>query len=240
MVAVYFSGRDQLSELATPGMITPEEERLYYHLARSYWDPQLTYLEVGTWLGRSTTRICQGLESAAPQSWRLFCYDAFVWRADHMPKAARQGMPPEVARLREGDSFREAFLSLMGSFGDRITTVQGMVQDAPLLLAEALPARAKLGVLFVDASKGWENAQLLRAVAPHLTTDTRIVFQDFFINSAITLQALLMWLPLEAELVVSDGGSIVFRVAQEIPPNHALFSEGQLQEDRGKGDQEGV
>jgi len=92
------------------------------------------------------------------------------------------------------------------------------------VLAGAFPPAAKLGVLFVDASKGWDNAQLLKAVARNLAPGTRIVFQDFFMNSAATLQLLLMLLPqLVPETIVTDGGSIVFEVVGEISPDDPLL-----------------
>jgi predicted O-methyltransferase YrrM len=230
MTAATFQARYSLSTLSNPGMITAEEEQLYYHLASSFWNPDRFYLEFGTWLGRSTTRICEGLESAAPGKWRLNCYDLFRWNADHIPKAEKAGMPTAVANLKTGDSFKDAFLTLMGGFKDRITTFQGAVHDAPRVLAGAFPLVAKLGVLFVDASKGWDNGQLLKAVAPHLTPGTRIVFQDFFMNSAAFLQLLLMLLPqLQPELVVAKGGSCVFEVIDEIDPEDKLFAPNSIQ-----------
>jgi hypothetical protein len=224
MTAVPFKAAYSLPVISNPGMISPEEEQLYFHLARTFWSPDRFYLEFGTWLGRSTTRICQGLETAAPGRWRLNCYDQFLWHADHIPKAEKAGMPAAVAQLRSGDSFRDAFLSLMGDYRRRITTFEGSVRDAPQVLAGAFPPAAKLGVLFVDASKGWDNCQLLKAVALNLAHDTRIVFQDFFMNSAASLQLLLMMLPqLEPETVATNGGSLVVRVTAEIDPDNPIF-----------------
>ena len=226
MTAVPFQASYTLTEIANPGMVTPEEEQLYFHLAQTFWSEDRFYMEFGPWLGRSTTRICQGLEAVAPGKWRLSCYDLFRWGGDHIPKAAKAGMPAAVAGLKEGDSFREAFLSLMGDFKHRITTYEGGVADAASVLAGAFPAAAKLGVLFVDASKGWDNAQLLKALARNLAPGTRVVFQDFFMNSAATLQLLLMLLPqLVPETTVTDGGSIVFEVVGEISPDDPLFGD---------------
>lgn len=224
MRATPFQPTYTLTEIPNPGMVTPEEEQLYFHLARTFWNEDRFYMEFGPWLGRSTTRICQGLEAAAPRQWRLNCYDLFRWHGDHIPKAARGGMPAAMVGLKEGDSFREAFLTLMGDFRGRITTYEGAVADAASVLAGAFPPSAKLGVLFVDASKGWDNAQLLRAVARNLTPGTRIVFQDFFMNTAATLQLLLMLLPqLAPETTVTDGGSVVFQVVGEISPDDPLL-----------------
>jgi predicted O-methyltransferase YrrM len=224
MMAQPFSNRYSLSPIMNPGMITAEEEQLYYHLARTYWREDRIYLEFGTWLGRSTTRICQGLDDAAAGRWRLNCYDMFRWNADHAPKAERGGMPAAVAKLQTGDSFQEAFLTLMGDYRSRLTLFTGAVKDAPQLLKDAFAPDQKLGVLFVDASKGWDNGQLLKAVANHLTPGTRIVFQDFFMNSAIFLHLLLMLLPqLVPECYVTQGGSLVFRVEGAVSPDDPLF-----------------
>ncbi len=224
MTAALFEAEYSLPEIANPGMITPEEEQLYFHLAKIFWSPRRFYLEVGTWLGRSTTRICQGLEAAAPSRWRLNCYDLFRWQADHIPKAERAGMPAAVANLKSGESFRDAFLTLMGDYQQRITTFEGHVENAPTILAGAFTPDSKLGVLFVDASKGWANGQLLKAVAQNLTEGTRIVFQDFMMNSAVYLQLLLMLLPqMVAETVVHDGGSMVFKVVDDISAEDPLF-----------------
>jgi hypothetical protein len=99
MIASAFQPVESLVEIANPGMITVEEEQLYLHLARSYWSPDRFYFEFGPWLGRSTARICQGLQSVAPGRWRLNCYDLFRWKADHIPKAMKAGMPSAVAGL---------------------------------------------------------------------------------------------------------------------------------------------
>lgn len=229
MTASSFTQRYTLPDVRNPGMITEEEEHLYYHLARTYWRSDRVFLEVGTWLGRSTSRICQGFD-AVSQDWRLTCFDLFRWHATHIPKAARGGMPTEVADLKDGDSFETAFLELMGPYRRNIRTFQGKVAQADTVLAHAFAPADKLGVVFVDASKSWENAALLRAIAPHLDAGeegTRIVFQDFFMNSANFLHLLLMLLPqLEPETYVEEGGSLVFRVSQPLSADEPILQPG--------------
>jgi hypothetical protein len=224
--AAVFQAGYSLPKVSNPGMITPDEEQLYFHLARTFWLPERFYLEFGTWLGRSTTRICQGFDASGAKDWQLYCYDLFRWHAQHVPKAERGGMPAAVANLKDGDSFEDAFLSLMGPYRERIKTFRGQVTEAPDVLAGAFSPDAKLGVLFVDASKGWDNGRLLQAVAPNLALGTRIVFQDFLMNSAVFLQLLVMSLSqLEPETVVANGGSFVVKVVGPVRQDEPLFDQ---------------
>ena len=228
MTALAFSPKPlSLPDVPNPGMITEDEEKLYVTLAHDFWQPDRTYLEIGTWLGRSTQRICQGLEERAPGAWHLHCYDRFLWHETHVPKAERGGWPEPVRDLRPGDSFRDAFLSLMGPYRGRISAHTGNLDEIGTVMRGVLSDRDRLGVLFVDASKGWNNVYLLRFAAPFLAHEgqaSRVVFQDFFMWSAYKLHFLLMLTPaLEPESYVKKGGSLVFRVTGPLNENQTSF-----------------
>lgn len=216
-----------LAPVPNPGMITEDEEKLYRTLARDFWRPDRTFLEIGTWLGRSTQRICQGFEGRAPGAWRLHCYDRYLWHETHVPKARRGGWPEPVRELRSGDSFRDAFLTLMGPFRERISAYSGGLDEIRTVMHGVLTDRDQLGVMFVDASKGWNNLHLLRFAAPFLVHDgqaSRVVFQDFFMWSAYRLHFLLMLTPaLEPESYVEDGGAVVFRVGARLDASQPSF-----------------
>ena len=209
-----------LPDIPNPGMITEDEEKLYFTLARDLWQPDRIYLEIGTWLGRSTQRICQGFEARAPGAWHLHCYDRFRWHQTHVAKAERGGWPEAVRELQPGDSFRDAFLTLMGPFRKCISAHTGNLDEIGTRLGGVLYQQDRLGMLFVDASKGWNNVHLLRFAAPFFANEgqaSRLVFQDFFMWSAYKLHFLLMLTPaLEPETYVETGGSLVFRVVGPI------------------------
>jgi hypothetical protein len=120
-----------------------------------------------------------------------------------------------VQALKPGDSFKNAFLQLLGGFADRVTAYKGEIRDMTTVMHGSFSKDTQLGVLFVDASKGWENVHILLFAARHMTPTgvaTRVLFQDFFMWSAYRMHFLLLSIPaLEPEIFVEIGSSMVFK-----------------------------
>lgn len=148
----------RLPGIKNPGMISGEEEKLYYYLAGQYFDPSRLNLEVGTWLGRSTQRICQGFEQNASKNFQLVCYDSYQWSESYSKRAKEQSQKYKrrldpVKNLKPNESFREAFLTYMGDFSPCIDAYAGRLGDISTVLSNVLIDKP-LGLVFIDASKG--------------------------------------------------------------------------------------
>ena len=171
--------------IINPGMITDEEEKLYFYIAKNYFTPNRKYLEIGPWLGRSTQRICQGLtEADNSKTWELICYDKFLWTKEHAKKTKNHKAEFLVKNLNPGNSFRDVFLQMMGRYSRNIKACCGDVINIKNRLFCELVPTDKIGILFVDASKNWEdNTEMLRFLAQYFVVDKQasiILFQDFF------------------------------------------------------------
>jgi len=223
-----------LPPISNPGMISGEEERLYYYLARECYRPGSLYLEIGTWLGRSTVRICEGLSSRG-DDWRLICYDKFEWLDFYAKRAADQGANGRwiepVAKLRPGESFEQAFLQYLSAYRDHISTRRGSLGDIGAVMHHDLQPGTAIRGLFVDASKGWpENASLLRVVGPHLAPgETSILFQDFLYCQSYKLMFLLLGCDfLEPYLFTKSGTSVVMKLKAEIHGSEPILQDGSI------------
>ncbi|MDT9198046.1 class I SAM-dependent methyltransferase [Limnospira fusiformis KN01] len=228
---------DKLPGINNPGMISDEEEKLYYYLACQYFDPSRFNLEVGTWLGRSTKRICQGFEQNASPNFQLVCYDSYQWSESYSKRAKEQSQKYKrrldpVKNLKPNESFREAFLTYMGDFSPCIQAYAGRLGDISTVLSNVLIDKP-VGLVFIDASKGWpENVNLLKFLAPKLVSGEQpsvMLFQDFFFFPAYKLIFLLSMIPqLKPFIYTKTSTSIVYRVNGEIDPEAPIFQPGFL------------
>lgn len=214
-----------LEPTSVPGMISEEEQKLYYELARSSSSAGRKTIEIGTWLGLSTLRICQGLASAGP-GWHLMCFDRFEWTENYHRKTKGK----YELNLLPGDSFEWKFRENLGEFSKNVSSFQGDVVDFAQRVDRIIEPGEKIGALFVDASKGWGgNKNLLRVLAPYFVpgpdTPTKILFQDFFYFPSYKLFFLLSANnSLKPIKFVSAGCSVVLEVTGNIL-NEAVMQE---------------
>ena len=98
-----------------PGMVTDEEIQYYLWLGSLYTGLGHA-VELGPWLGRSTTFILDGLKRSSHfKGRRLFAYDDFVWRASFM-----NDYVPSAERLAEGADFLPIFQRYTSDYRDMI------------------------------------------------------------------------------------------------------------------------
>lgn len=223
-------GIELVSSISNPGMISSHEEKLYYHMALNCHNDERIMLEIGTWLGRSTQRICDAISSLSPD-WQLHCYDMFAWSSSYRERALGRGVDDLVNSLGDSGSFEPLFRAFMGDRSDRIHTHTGSMTDIADVLEGVWPAGMPVGMLFVDASKGWlGNVGMLKFFADRLLpgeAGSRILFQDFLYFPAYKLIFLIQLLNvLEIETYVESGTSVVVKLTDHIRPDNPLFEPG--------------
>lgn len=134
----------------TPGMITDEERRYYAYLGRFY-SGRGEVVELGPWLGCSTSHIVQGLRGNPNFSGRrLRVFDDFVWRASWM-----NGFVPEAERPRNHEDFRHLFDKYSGGLSESLTVEKRRI--LPYDGNEGVPQLAWTGepveMIFVDCGR---------------------------------------------------------------------------------------
>ncbi len=164
--------------VSVPGMITEEEARYFYYLA-GFHSGLGEVVELGPWLGRSTSFIGHGLRANPRFSGQhLWVFDDFIWRPEWMNRHH-----PEAEQPDRHASFRHLFEFHTAEFKDilrvdqrRFTDYDGNEQ-VPLFQWRGAPVE----LLFVDcgrtlaANDAWYDA-LLPFFIPGRTL---IVLQDW-------------------------------------------------------------
>lgn len=206
-----------LPATSTPGMVSADEQQLYFFLAKDSYASERIYVEIGTWLGLSTLRICQGL-SEAGGDWKLVCYDRFTWMKSHDRKTG--GLYKH--ELTVGASFEPKFRDLLGQYSERVTTCSGDLLEVDTHMSDVLEPEMKIGAMFIDASKGWgANVKLLKFFSDRFVSSpsshTRLLFQDCLYFPAYKLLFLLGALEsLRPAFYVEKGTSVAFDVIGDV------------------------
>jgi hypothetical protein len=164
--------------VSAPGMITDEEARYFYYIGRFY-SGEGEVVELGPWLGKSTSFIAQGLRANPRFSGRqLWVFDDFVWRpswmSQHYPEADQPGRHASFRHLF--DRYTAPFKEMLRVERRRFTDHDGNEQ-VPLFQWSGSPVE----LLFVDcgrtlaANEAWYEA-LHSSFIPGRTL---IVLQDW-------------------------------------------------------------
>lgn len=161
-----------------PGMITDEERRYYAYLPRFY-SGKGEVVELGPWLGCSTSFIVSGLRGNPRFAGRkLHVFDDFVWRSRWMNHFVR----PEERLENHGD-FRPLFEKYAADLSDslevqkrRILTYDGNA-EIPQLAWNGGP----IEMMFVDCGRLFHtNEAWYRIFSPSFIPDvTLIAMQDW-------------------------------------------------------------
>jgi hypothetical protein len=203
--------RDERIEVPrVPTMLSPQERRLLYLLARDFAEEGAAIVDAGCFLGGSTVALLAGAEDReAPwQGDPIASYDLF--RVEEYTLSKFFGDDPAV---RVGDSFRARFDAHVAGFD-----VPHVVHEGDI--TEIGWSGGPIDVLFLDVLKWWDiNDAVLRDFYPSLVPGRSvIVHQDYG-------WGWLPWIPITVELMrdslrLIDGmpyGSHVFFVENEIP-----------------------
>jgi len=189
-------------------MLSKEERRLLYVLAREYAAGEAAIVDAGCFLGGSTVALLGGVRDRATR-WEgppVASYDLF--RVD--PATISKYFDDSVSA---GDSFRGLFDTNVAGFG-----VSHVVHEGDI--AEIGWTGGPIDVLFLDVLKTWElNDAVVRDFFPSLVPGRSVVVhQDYGWGWH-------PWIPITVELMgdslrLVDGmewGSHVFFVQGEIP-----------------------
>jgi hypothetical protein len=189
-------------------MLSTEERRLLYGLAREYASGQGAIVDAGCFLGGSTVALLAGVRDRA-RRWEgppIASYDLF--RVD----------PPTISKyfddsVSAGDSFRARFDANVAGFG-----VPHVVHEGDI--AEIGWTGGPIEVLFLDVLKTWElNDAVVRDFFPSLVPGRSVVVhQDYGWGWQ-------PWIPITVELIGDslrlvdwmEYGSHVFFVQGDIP-----------------------
>jgi hypothetical protein len=184
-----------------PTMISDQERRYLYWLAKDFYQGQGSIVEVGTWLGGSTACLAAGLvDSGSAQ--QLFCYDNYVWMKGYEPRAMGIVLP-------EGGDFHPHFKRFIDA---RFLNVQSQKAQ----LSEIVWQGGPIEVLFLDAPKNRADMiSAINAFFPSLIPGfSVVVFQDFFYSPAYEVPATVCALGDTLSLVhtVANSSTAAFRV----------------------------
>jgi hypothetical protein len=200
-----------------PTMLSKDERRLLYALARDYARDDAAIVDAGCFLGGSTAALLSGVRDRATpwQGPPVATYDLFRVEAYTIARFFT-GKPS----LRVGDSFRSRFDANVAGYGVPHVVHEGNIIDIGW-------SGGPIDVLFLDVLKTWEvNDAVLRDFFPSLRPGRSvIVHQDYGSGWA-------PWIPMTVELMgdslrLIDGmewGSHVFLLEGEVPVE--LMTEG--------------
>jgi hypothetical protein len=209
-----------------PTMISVEERQYLWWLAASLWRDRGEIVEMGPWLGGSTACLAEGIRArAVPTTHRLHTVDNFVWRSFMSDRADLD--------LAPGDSFEEAFRTNVAPYRDVIVLQRSWLPD------DVIPGDAwaddvrgdgthgelfrwhggPIEIVFVDGAKSWSGlAHLLRELAPALSDDSLLVFQDYKYWGSYWVAMMSELLADALELVhVLPENTVAFRVTGALP-----------------------
>ena len=189
---------------AVPGMTSESECRYLYWLASSQLTGAGELVEVGSWLGRSTLHLAEGLRRSG-RGGALYCFDGFTWSPSDSLKS---DLP-----LKPGDNFQAYFEENVADYGDLVTPHRTRIKR---IAWNGEPVE----LLFLDAPKKLPAiTRCLQVFGPSLIPGRSIIaIQDYLYFPAYALAACMYALRdcLELIHVVLDGSTVAFRVVAPI------------------------
>jgi predicted O-methyltransferase YrrM len=187
-----------------PGMISVSEGNYLYWLASELYKGEGSFVEIGTWLGRSTVHLAAGLAKAHPGK-QITCYDHFVWSSGaNWAKAGTDN--------RAGSDFMPDFLANVHQYRDIVQPVKAKIAD--IVLPEG-----GIEVVVLDAPKRRYDisailTKLSRRIMPGKTI---MVWQDFMHAPSFEIPACLYMIADRFEPVhaVTSGSLVALRVVRD-------------------------
>jgi hypothetical protein len=204
--------------LEVPSMITADERRLLYWLARHYFSGEGTILDAGCYLGGSTLALAAGLRDRGDSDHAgrpIFSYDIF--RVD-------EGMTPDLpsdAGLKEGDSFRPLFEENLGECLRYCTVLEGNILD------HGWAGDGPIEIAFIDLLKtsGLNDFAVETFFGEFIPGRTILVHQDFVHEFCPWIHVTMGYFDPYFELLdLFDFGSAVYLLREPIPPEALRIS----------------
>jgi hypothetical protein len=203
--------------LDVPSMITDDERRLLYWLARNYFRGEGRILDAGCYLGGSTLALATGLRDRGYRSEEppIVSYDLFQVDDDmHPDLSARAG-------LEVGDSFRPLFEENLGDCRGFCTVVEGDIRE------HGWVAESPIEIAFIDILKTWElNDFVVQRLFSELIPGLSILIQQDFVHESCPWVHVTMehFRPYFELLDVFDFGSAVYLLREPIPSRELEIS----------------
>ncbi len=192
-------------------MLSKDERKLLYTLARDYVSEDAAIVDGGCFLGGSTAALLAGLRDRR-ESWHgppVASYDLFRVEAYTLEKFFK-----EDRSLRVGDSLRDRFEANISRFD-----VPHVVREGDIV--EIGWSGEPIDILFLDVLKSWRiNDAVLRDFFPSLVPGRSVIIHQDYGSGWVP------WIPITVELMgdalrLVDGmpwGSHLFLVEQELSP----------------------
>jgi len=192
-----------------PGMISPSEMRYLYWLTGETFLGMGEVVEVGTWLGRSTSCIAAGVNKSS-SSRRLWCYDSYEWI-----EAFNFKVDGSDYNLKAGDDFQPQFLKNVSSVSDKIISIKAPISKISW-------CKAPIEILILDAPKSRQDiSKCLTVFAPYLIPGISVVvLQDYCYSPSYgisTVVAANQW-RLEPVHWVTPSSMATFKVTAGFDP----------------------
>lgn len=191
-----------------PGMISQSEARYLYWLASEVYTGTGNFIEVGTWLGRSTVHICAGLKQKHPGT-KLTCYDHFEW-AGGANWNALIGSNHEA-----GSDFMQMFFDNVKDYKDVVDARKSKIRDIEI-------PQGPVEIIVLDAPKRTTDvSSVLTAISGQVIPNkTILAWQDFMHGPSFEIAACLYSIAdyLEPIHAVEGGNLVAFRVLKDWSP----------------------
>jgi hypothetical protein len=204
--------------LDVPSMITADERRLLYWLARHYYTGDGAILDAGCYLGGSTLALAAGLRDGGAGELAgspIFSYDLF--RVD-------EGMTPDLraeAGLQEGDSFRPLFEENLGECLRYCNVLEGNILD------HGWVGDGPIEIAFLDVLKrsNLNDFAVETFFGEFIPGRTILVQQDFVHEFCPWIHVTMGYFDPYFELLdLFDFGSAVYLLREPIPPDALKMS----------------
>jgi hypothetical protein len=193
---------------AVTTMISEDERRLLYLLARDHFAGEGEIVDAGCFLGGSTIALAHGLaDRAQPVAGAaIHSYDLFL--VDHNAERTNGGV---LGGLKAGDSIEPFFRGQLGDLAERVVVHAGDI------CAERFQAPAE--ILFVDVAKSWAiNDHVAREFLPRLIAGRSVLVQQDYVHEWAPWLHVTMELLADAFTYVGSmpHGSSVFVPRREV------------------------
>ena len=167
------------SDSPVPTMLV-ERELNYLHWLACNLEGTGRVVELGCFLGGSTSALAAGLRLNNPSTKPILTYDAF-----HTPPMDQPHLIAWLGSygLKPDQRFRDQFDQYNRDWLDQLIIRDGWIPENVTLEQELeqYPEQEPIELLFIDAAKTWDvHLSILRTFARHLQADATLVQQDFF------------------------------------------------------------
>lgn len=178
-----------------PGMVDPLEQRTLFEIARRLtFETGESVVEFGTYFGRSTCCIvngllAQGISDGARVS--VHAYDSFSCAIQgsfyrHVQRdAAENSLEPLLRFEADRVRFRGVFDHYLGEY-----QASGLLRAVEGELKDCASGSSRIRMMHIDCPKFYKELKLILVrFFPHLQRGALVIFQDFFYQWSATLIA---------------------------------------------------